>query len=222
MARVKICGLNAPEAVAAALEAGADWLGFILFENSPRGVTPEEAGRLASPAEGRALRVAVLVDPSERLLAETARAMAPDIIQLHGQETPQRCDDARAYARSGVWKALGVSSRADIAAAQAYGGAVDGFVFDAKPPENADRPGGWGRAYDWRLLASPRPAFLDGRLWLLSGGLDPANVAAAVSQSGAAAVDVASGVESAPGVKDPDRIRDFIQAARAAQPESAA
>jgi len=219
MASVKICGLNAPEAVSAALDSGADWLGFILFPNSPRAVTPEQAGVLAAPARGRTKRVAVLVDPSERLLAETARAMDPDIIQLHGQESPERCRDALAYAREGVWKALGVAERADLDALNAYQDAVDGFVLDAKPPAGADRPGGWGAAYDWALLSPPRPDALSGRLWLLSGGLDADNVATAVSASGARAVDVASGVERAPGVKDPDRIRAFTAAARAAQPE---
>jgi len=219
MANVKICGLNAPAAVDAALDAGADWLGFIIFPKSPRAVSVEQAGALSAPARGRARRVAVLVDPSEPLLAEVARTMDPDIIQLHGEESPARCHDARAYAREGVWKALGVARAGDLDALAPYAGAVDGFVLDAKPPKGADRPGGWGAAYDWALLRPPRPDALTGRLWLLSGGLDADNVAAAVSASGADAVDVASGVERAPGVKDPDRIRTFIAAARAAQPE---
>jgi len=140
MANVKICGLNAP----AALDAGADWLGFIIFPKSPRAMSVEQAGALSAPARGRARRVAVLVDPSEPLLAEVARTMDPDIIQLHGEESPARCHDARAYAREGVWKALGVARAGDLDALAPYAGAVDGFVLDAKPPKGADRPGGWG------------------------------------------------------------------------------
>jgi phosphoribosylanthranilate isomerase len=208
--RVKICGLNAPDAVDAAVAAGADWLGFIVFPKSPRVVSPERAGALAA-RRGAAKSVAVLVDPDDALLGEVLTHMRPDIIQLHGQESPERCLDARAYAGEAVWKAFGIASRADADAAAAYRGFADGFVFDARPPEGADRPGGWGRGYDWSVLngygAAP---------WLLSGGLDPENVAEAVRVSGARAVDVASGVERAPGVKDLAAIARFVTAAKAA------
>lgn len=207
--RVKICGLNGAGAVDAAVAAGADWLGFIIFEKSPRAVTAEQAGMLAA-RKGAARSVAVLVDPDDATLAGVLTAMAPDIIQLHGKESPARCRDVRAYAREGVWKAFGISAAADLGAASAYEGAVDAFVFDAKPPENADRPGGWGAAYDWSVLNG----FDSDTPWLLSGGLTPENVAEAVRASGAGAVDVASGVETSPGVKDLAAIKAFVEAAR--------
>lgn len=206
---VKICGLNDAAAVDTAVEAGADYLGFIIFPNSPRAVSPAEAGRLAARKEA-AQSVAVLVDPSETLLGEVARRMRPDIIQLHGTESLWRCRDARAYAEHGVWKACGVAAAADLDAAQTYHGAVDAMVFDAKPPANADRPGGLGLAYDYAILkdyAAP---------YLLAGGLTPETVAGALAASGARAVDVASGVETAPGVKDLRKIAAFIAAAKAA------
>lgn len=209
---VKICGLNDAAAVDAAVAAGAHWLGFIVFEKSPRAVSAAEAGRLAQ-ARGAAKAVAVLVDPDDATLEAVRDAMAPDIIQLHGKETPQRCGEVRAYARDGVWKAFGIAAAADLDAARAYETHVDGFVFDAKPPKGADRPGGWGAAYDWSVLqgfTSPVP-------WLLSGGLTPANVAEAIGRSGACGVDVASGVETSPGVKDLAAIEAFIEAARTAQ-----
>ena len=208
---VKICGLTSPEAVAAAVDAGADYLGFIVFEKSPRAVTAAEAGTYAK-GKGSASSVAVLVDPDDAMLARVLTGMAPDYIQLHGQESPQRCQDARHYARRGVWKAFGISSAADLEDARRYEGYVDGFVFDAKPPAGADRPGGWGAAFDWTLLRE----FESETSWLLSGGLTPENVAEALARSGARGVDVASGVESAPGVKDLDAIPAFIGAARAA------
>lgn len=207
--RVKICGLNSPEAVEAAVAAGADWLGFIVFEKSPRAVTPEIAGRMAA-LKGRAESVAVMVDPDDDLLVRVRDEMAPDIIQLHGKESPGRCDQVRAYAQEGVWKAFGISAAADLDAARAYEPYADGFVFDAKPPRGADRPGGWGAAYDWSILEgfeSPLP-------WLLSGGLTPGNVADAIAASGARAVDVASGVETSPGVKDLAAITAFVEAAK--------
>lgn len=208
---VKICGLNSPEAVVASVDAGADYLGFIVFEKSPRAVTAAEAGTYAK-GKGSASSVAVLVDPDDAMLARVLTGMSPDYIQLHGQESPQRCQDARHYARRGVWKAFGIASAADLQAARRYEGYVDGFVFDAKPPAGAARPGGWGAAYDWSLLHD----FESETPWLLSGGLTPENVAEALARSGARGVDVASGVESAPGVKDLDAIPAFIGAARAA------
>lgn len=209
---VKICGLNASDAVQTAVSAGAHWLGFIIFEKSPRAVSAAEAGRLAR-ARGAARAVAVLVDPDDATLDAVREQMAPDIIQLHGRESPQRCAQVRAYARDGVWKAFGIAAAADLDAARAYEAHVDGFVFDAKPPRGADRPGGWGAAYDWSVLAG----FTSPVAWLLSGGLTPSNVAEAIARSGARGVDVASGVETSPGVKDLAAIEAFIEAARTAQ-----
>lgn len=207
--RVKICGLNDAAAVDAAVAAGADYLGFIIFPKSPRHVSPQTAGALAE-RKGGAKSVAVLVDPDDALLADVLVKMRPDIIQLHGQESAPRCHDARQYAEEGVWKALGVSTAQDLKAVQPYQGHVDGFVFDAKPPKGADRPGGLGEAWDYGLLKGFKP----GAPWLLAGGLTVETVGPAITQSGAAGVDVVSGTESAPGVKDPEKIRRFIAAAR--------
>ena len=206
---VKICGLNDAAAVDAAVEAGADYLGFIIFAKSPRHVSPVQAGEL-SRRKGGAKSVAVLVDPNDALLADVLMKMRPDIIQLHGQESAPRCFDARQYCDLGVWKALGVSTADDLAGADPYRGRVDGFVFDAKPPKGADRPGGLGTAWDYGLLKG----FDAGAPWLLAGGLTVETVTGAIAQSGAAGVDVVSGVESEPGVKDPAKIRAFIAAAR--------
>ncbi|MEO1038910.1 MAG: phosphoribosylanthranilate isomerase [Pseudomonadota bacterium] len=206
---MKICGLRAADAVDAAVEAGADYLGFIIFAKSPRAVSPQQAGALAARKSG-AKSVAVLVDPSETLLGEVARHMRPDIIQLHGQESLWRCRDARAYAEHGVWKAWGVSTAADPAAAEPYAGEVDAMVFDAKPPAGADRPGGLGLVYDYAILKDHAGPYL------LAGGLTPETVAEAIAASGAKAVDVASGVESSPGVKDLGKIASFITAAKGA------
>jgi phosphoribosylanthranilate isomerase len=206
---VKICGLNDAAAVDAAVEAGADYLGFIIFPKSPRHVSPAEAGAL-SARKGAAKSVAVLVDPNDAQLAAVLMTMRPDFIQLHGQESAARCFDARQYCELGVWKALGVSTADDLAAVDAYRGRVDGFVFDAKPPAGADRPGGLGEAWDYGLLNG----FDAGAPWLLAGGLTVETVGEAVAQSGARGADVVSGTESAPGVKDPAKIRAFIAAAR--------
>ncbi|MEQ8403729.1 MAG: phosphoribosylanthranilate isomerase [Oceanicaulis sp.] len=206
---VKICGLNDAAAVDAAVTAGADYLGFIIFPRSPRHVSPAEAGSLAR-AKGGAKSVAVLVDPDDALLGEVLVKMRPDIIQLHGQESAPRCHDARQYCELGVWKALGVSGADDLKAVDIYRSRVDGFVFDAKPPKGADRPGGLGEAWDYSLLNG----FDAGAPWLLAGGLNLEGVYAAITQSGARGVDVVSGTESAPGVKDPEKIRAFIAAAR--------
>jgi len=207
-ADVKICGLTTPETVDAALAAGARWLGFVIFEPSPRHVDPVTAGELAARAAGRAATVAVTVDAEDVLLSDIQRHMRPDWIQLHGSENPERVRAAKTYARRGVIKALPVADAADLDAARTYDGSADMILFDAKPPAGASRPGGWGEGYDYGLLAG-----LDlGVPWILSGGLTPANVRDAIAASGANAVDVSSGVESAPGVKDKDRIRAFMDA----------
>ena len=207
---IKICGLNSADAVDAAVNAGADYLGFIHFPKSPRHLSLEQMGALAR-RKGDAKSVAVLVDPDEMLMGEVLRHMRPDFIQLHGGESPMRCLDARHYAEIGVWKALGVSTSDDLQKALTYKDHVDGFVFDAKPPKDADRPGGLGEAWDYSLLKDFDP----GQPWLLAGGLTVETVTDAISQSAAPGVDVVSGVEAEPGVKSLDKIKAFITAVKA-------
>lgn len=210
--KVKICGLNNAEAVETAVRAGADYLGFIHFAKSPRHVALQQAGELAR-LKGDAKSLAVLVDPDDALLGQVLTHIRPDYIQLHGGETPQRCLDARHYAELGVWKALGVSTAEDIERARRYEAYVDGFVFDAKPPKDADRPGGLGTAWDYSLLNG----FTTEKPWLLAGGLTIDTVKTAMDQSHAPGADVVSGVENAPGVKDLDKIMRFIAAVKAPQ-----
>lgn len=207
---VKICGLSDPAGVAAAVEAGADMIGFVFFPPSPRHVPVAEAARLAAPARGRANIVALTVDADDNALSEIAEGLKPDLIQLHGSETPERTGDIAARFAP-VMKALGVSRAEDVAAAAAYLPHVERVLFDAKPPEGATRPGGLGRSFDWSLVAGldlPVPC-------MLSGGLDPDSVAEALETVRPAGVDVSSGVESARGVKDPVLIRHFIDRVRA-------
>lgn len=206
---IKICGLNRADAVDTAVAAGADYLGFIFFPKSPRHVSLAAASQLAT-RKGEAKSVAVMVDPTEPQLAAVLEQMKPDIIQLHGQESPERCRDVRNYAREAVWKALGVSTSEDLERSRIYASSVDGFVFDAKPPNNADRPGGLGEAWDYSLLKG----FDAGAPWLLAGGLTIETVSEAIAQSGAQGVDVVSGTESAPGVKDLSKITAFMAAVR--------
>ena len=210
MAETKICGLSDPAGVAAALEGQARYLGFVFVAKSPRDVTPERAAALAAHAAGRADTVAVTMDADDATLTVIARTLGPDWIQLHGREPPERVAAVRRFARKGLIKAIGVARAEDLAAAARYAPVADMLMFDAKAPEGAALPGGNGAAFDWRMLAGQRFA----RPWLLSGGLTPENVAEALRESGAATVDVSSGVESAPGVKDPGRIARFLAAAR--------
>ena len=212
MATAKICGLTTPEAVTAALEGGASHLGFVMFEASPRAIAPEAAARLTGPIKGRAKVVAVTVDPDDALLDRIAAALKPDLIQLHGRESPARAAAIAARTGAGVIKALPVSEAADLAEGSAFDGVAEHLMFDARPPKDADRPGGFGAAFDWTLLAGQRFA----RPWFLAGGLDPWNVGEAVRASGAALVDVSSGVERGPGVKDPALISAFLEAVRRA------
>jgi phosphoribosylanthranilate isomerase len=209
---VKICGLQTREAVEAALEGGTTHLGFVFFPNSPRAVSVGEAAALAAPARRRALITALLVDPDSDLVAEVAAGLEPDLFQLHGRETPERVAAVRATYGRPVIKALGVRQGADLDAAAAYEDAADHLMLDAKPPEDADRPGGHGGAFDWSLLAGRTFR----RPWFLAGGLTGENVAEAIAATGAPGVDVSSGVERAPGVKDPALIAAFIRAAREA------
>jgi phosphoribosylanthranilate isomerase len=215
---VKICGLRTPGALDAALGAGADYVGFVFYARSPRNILPDEARALAGKARGQAKVVALFVDPDDELLAEVIEAVAPDIVQLHGSETPARVAEiAQRFGRP-VMKAVTVAGAADVQTALAYEGKADRILFDARAPmDDADAlPGGNGVAFDWQALSS-----LEGRIdYMLAGGLTPANVAEAIRSTGARAVDVSSGVESQPGQKDPELIRRFIQAAKTAKQTS--
>jgi phosphoribosylanthranilate isomerase len=209
---VKICGLSTPSTLEAALRAGADMVGFVFFEKSPRHVGYEAARALGAQARGRARIVALSVDADDGTLARIVEALAPDILQLHGREPPERVESIARRFGLATMKAIGVSAPEDIAAAAPYDGVADFLLIDAKPPKGAVLPGGNGLAFDWRLARGFAPA----APWLLSGGLDAANVAAAIALAGAQGVDVSSGVESAPGVKDEDKIAAFVAAAREA------
>jgi phosphoribosylanthranilate isomerase len=210
----KICGLSTPEAVSAAVDGGASHVGLMFFEKSPRNVRPELAARLAEPVRARSpvKVVAVMVDPADAEVAEIVRVLQPDLIQLHGKESPERTAAVRAMTGIPVIKAIGVRDASDIAAALRYEDAADHLMFDAKAPEGADRPGGHGSSFDWTLLDG---LFLK-RPWFLAGGLDPWNVPEAVRLSRAPIVDVSSGVERGPGVKDPHLITAFLDAVRRA------
>ena len=212
---VKICGLRSEPALAAALDAGASYVGFVFYPRSPRNVTVEAARALAQTARGRAKVVALMVDPDDALIAEVVAQVAPDIIQLHGAETPERVRDVRQRFGLPVMKAVSVAGPEDVAAALAYAGTADRILFDAKPPtgELSALPGGNGLPFDWRALAA-----LKGRMdFMLAGGLTPDNVSEAIRATGARAVDVSSGVESRPGEKDLALIHRFIRAAKTAK-----
>lgn len=210
---VKICGLSTSESLEWALSAGADLVGFVHFQKSPRHLSAESAARLARQAEGRAKTVVLTVDAADDLLDHLVATIAPDFVQLHGRESPERVADVRRRVGRPVIKALGIGTAEDVATARSYTDVADLLLFDAKPPKDASRPGGLGVTFDWSLLeAAPSP-------FLLSGGLDPTNVYDAVRQVRPSGVDVSSGVESAPGQKDEARIRAFVAAARAASEE---
>lgn len=209
---IKICGLSSLESVEAALRAGADMVGFVFFAKSPRNVGFERARELASLARDRAKIVALSVDADDGQIGAIIEAARPDWLQMHGRESLDRVAQVRGQFNLPVMKAVGVASSEDIAHARRFALAADRILLDAKPPKDATRPGGNGEAFDWRLARS----FGVGVPWMLSGGLDAGNVAAAIAQSGARGVDVSSGVESAPGVKDPAKIEAFVAAARAA------
>lgn len=209
----KICGLRTPEAVTAAVEGGAGFLGFVFFEKSPRDIAPEAARRLAEPARARGVKiVALTVDPSDAEVDRIVAGLSPDLVQLHGKESPSRAREIAARSGRGVIKVLPVSAAADVDAARDYEGVAEHLMFDAKPPKDAERPGGLGEPFDWTLLAGRRFQ----RPWLLAGGLDPWNVGEAIARSGAPIVDVSSGVERGPGLKDPALITAFLNAVRKA------
>ena len=212
MPTAKICGLSTPETVATALEGGAAFLGFNFFPKSPRYLEPEAAARLAAPARGRAKIVAVTVDPDDALLDRLLAILNPDLIQLHGRESPSRTAAVAARTGAQVIKALPVSEASDLQAAAAYEPIAAHLMFDAKPPKDAVLPGGVGVAFDWDILSGRRFA----RPWMLAGGLNPWNVAEAARRTGAPVLDVSSGVERGPGVKDPALISAFLEAVRRA------
>jgi phosphoribosylanthranilate isomerase len=210
--QAKICGLTSAEAVSAALSGGAAFLGFMFFEKSPRNIAPDVAARLAQPVRGRAKVVSVMVDPSDAEADRIAAALKPDFVQLHGSETPARARAVAERMGAGLIKVLPVAEAADLAPAADFDPIADHLMFDTKASPDADRPGGSGRAFDWSLLAGRRFR----RPWLLAGGLDPWNLAEAVRLSGAPIVDVSSGVERGPGLKDPALIAAFLDAAKRA------
>lgn len=207
---VKICGLSTPETLAAALDAGADMVGFVFFPPSPRHLSFEQARALGAQAQGRALKVALSVDADDALLDASVAAAAPDLLQLHGQESPARVREIKARYGLPVMKAIHISGADDLAAIPRYEGVADRLIFDARPPKGAALPGGNGAAFDWTILDRVDTA----TPWMLSGGLGPDNVAEALRATGARGVDVSSGVERAPGVKDETLIRRFIGEAR--------
>ena len=209
---VKICGLSTPATLDAALDAGADMVGFVFFPKSPRHVDSATARALGRQARGRARIVALSVDADDDALKRIADVLDPDLYQLHGRETPARVERIGELIARPTMKAIGVAAREDFAGAEPYAAVADFLLIDAKPPQDAALPGGNGRPFDWGLARDFRPA----RPWLLSGGLDPETVEAAISLSGVSGVDVSSGVERAPGVKDEGKIRAFVAAARRA------
>jgi phosphoribosylanthranilate isomerase len=208
---IKICGITTAEALETAIKARADHVGFNFFAPSPRYLAPRDAGLLGERAEGRIGRVGVFVDAADNVLADMVTAARLDAIQLHGQESPERAAQIQARFGLPVWKALSVAGAADIARADDYAGAIDLVLFDAKTPKGT-LPGGMGLAFDWSLVANWKGPIA----WGLAGGLTPENVAEAVRLTGAPLIDTASGVESAPGVKDLEKIAAFCRAARSA------
>jgi phosphoribosylanthranilate isomerase len=210
---VKICGLSTRETLDAALQAGADMVGFVFFPPSPRHLDLATARDLGRQAKGRASKVALTVDADDATLANIVEALQPDILQLHGKETVARLRDIKQAFGLPVMKAIAVATPADLAPLPGFAAVADRILFDARAPKDATRPGGLGAVFDWHVLEK-----LDLKLpFMVSGGLDAGNVAEAVRVTRAGGVDVSSGVERAPGVKDPDMIRSFIRAARATE-----
>ncbi len=213
----KICGLSTPEGVEAAVEGGAGFLGFNFFPPSPRFVEPEAAARLAAPARAAGVRIcAITVDADNGLVDRIARILDPDFIQLHGAEPPSRGAEVAARTGAGVIRALPVGEPADLAVALDWSEVAEHLLLDARPPEGATLTGGLGVPFDWTLTQDFRPP----RPWFLAGGLDPWNVAEALDRSGAPMVDVSSGVERGPGLKDATLISAFLDAVRRARPQA--
>jgi phosphoribosylanthranilate isomerase len=210
---VKICGLSTRETLDVALQAGADMVGFVFFPPSPRHLTLETARELGRQAGGRAVKVALTVDADDATLGNIVEVLQPDLLQVHGKESVARLRDIRRNFGLPVMKALAVETAADLAPLSGYAAVADRILFDARAPREATRPGGLGAVFDWHLLEN-----LDlERPFMVSGGLHAGNVAEAVRVTRAGGVDVSSGVERMPGVKDPEMIRAFIRAARASE-----
>jgi phosphoribosylanthranilate isomerase len=209
---VKICGLATEAGLDAALSHGADMAGFVVFDKSPRHVSLELAANLGRRAGRRTRKVLVTVDAGDALLAAAIKALDPGLLQLHGSESPERVAAIRARFGLPVMKAIGVGDAGDLAMVPVFDDVADFLLFDTKPPRATGRPGGSGTSFDWSLLGMIETK----KPWLLAGGLDAGNVAAALAQTGAPGVDVSSGVENAPGVKDRNKIAAFIAAVRGA------
>lgn len=205
----KICGLSTPETLDAALDQGAAYVGLVFFPPSPRNVTPDQAAALAARVAGRAKIVGLFVNPADAVLNQILAKVPLDIIQLHGEESPSRVAHIKPMTGKQVWKAIAVRRAADLAQAEQYVGIADLALYDAKPAPGMQLPGGNGLRFDWTILRNHRHVMP----WALSGGLDADNIAEAVRMTGATLLDVSSGVESAPGVKDVDKITAFLQAA---------
>lgn len=215
---VKICGLATRDGLDAALSCGADMVGFVFFDRSPRHVSLEMAAHLSDQVGNRARKVLLTVNADDASLAAAIAALDPHWLQLHGSETPERIAAIRASFGLPVMKAIGLADATDLAQIRFFDAIADMLLFDAKPPRGAGRPGGNGAGFDWTLLGAVETK----KPWLLAGGLDAGNVATALSQTRAHGVDVSSGVESAPGVKDKEKIAAFIAEARAAPRSSGA
>ena len=207
--RVKICGLRTADDVRAAADAGAAYVGFVFFPKSPRNVTVAEARDLAADVPVGIAKVALVVNADDVLLDAITEQVAIDILQLHGSESPERVAEIRSRYGLPVMKAVGVADGSDLSALDDYAKVADQILVDAKPPKDADLPGGNGLSFDWRLIAGRRWPVP----WMLAGGLDASNVAEAVALTGARQVDVSSGVEAAPGQKDAAKIAAFVAAA---------
>jgi phosphoribosylanthranilate isomerase len=214
---VKICGLSTAETLDVALGEGADAVGFVFFAPSPRHLSYEAARKLGARVKGQAEKVALTVDADDAIFAAIVESLHPDALQLHGKESPARVAAIKQRFALPVMKAIPIEVRADLAVIADYAGVADRLLFDARAPREATRPGGLGKPFDWRLLENLDP----GVPFMLSGGLDAGNVAEALRVTRARAVDVSTGVERAPGEKDPDKIRAFVRAARAGEAELA-
>lgn len=208
---VKICGLSEPKSLQAAITAGARYLGFVFFPKSPRNVSIEQASALAADVPAGLCKVALTVNATNAVLDEILRDVALDMLQLHGSETPERVSELKSRYGLPVMKAIGIADAEDLTKIAPYEQVADQLLIDAKPPQNADLPGGNGLSFDWRLIQSRRWA----TPWMLAGGLTPDNVAEAIELTNASQIDVSSGVESRPGVKDPQLIETFLGRATA-------
>ncbi|WP_296432824.1 phosphoribosylanthranilate isomerase [Yoonia sp.] len=209
-ARVKICGLRDVAAMQSAVDAGATYVGLVFFPKSPRNVSIAQAALVAKAVPVGVAKVALVVDADDALLDSITAVVPLDVLQLHGSETPARVAAIRARYGLPVMKAVGVADESDLASLDAYAQVADQILVDAKPPKNADLPGGNGLSFDWRLIAGRRWPVP----WMLAGGLTPENVAEAIALTGAVQVDVSSGVEASPGIKDPARMSAFCEAVR--------